>query len=285
MNTQQAKEYFLNMGDRRKPGGAPKAFETFKEILSIVKGGVVLDAGAGELRFKPFFEDSIYISQEHTAGIRLKGMEAAEYDFVSPLDEKVPLKDDCVDGIISNSVLEHIRYPEKFIAEAFRVLKPGGKIFISVPFVILEHEAPFDFQRPTRYGLKRWLEDVGFTKIKIKPSSTCTYGTIACLGQALVYDILQTNKNPRNMFWGLLRSKNGYLKVIRKFHKFVFAGIAWYSVILFNRLLNFLINIDPYEEANIPAGWISVAAKPGPNIKRRYKNKKEFLNKNSLILS
>lgn len=37
------------------------------------------------------------------------------------------------DVIICNSVIEHIQYPEKFVAEMYRVLKPGGYFFGKTP--------------------------------------------------------------------------------------------------------------------------------------------------------
>ena len=40
------------------------------------------------------------------------------------------------DIITSNDVLEHVNLPEKAIAEMYRILKPGGEVFISVPFYL-----------------------------------------------------------------------------------------------------------------------------------------------------
>lgn len=267
-----------------KSTGARKGFYFFLEAANFAKGGVILDAGAGQLRFKPFFEKSIYISQEHTTGIELKGMKNIKFDLISPLDEKIPLKDSCIDEIICNSTLEHIRYPERFFAEAWRVLKPGGRIYISVPFICLEHEVPYDFQRPTRFGLERWLKDSNFTEINIKAGSTCAQGVISYLPVAIVYDLLQTNKNPKKVFWGILHSKNGYFKIIKKIPKFLLAGIGYFSMKLFVSLVSFLTDVNVYPEANMPSGWLGVANKPGKYLKKRYKNKEEFINKNQINL-
>ncbi len=276
------REYWINkmkMGWGRS-SGARKGFYFFLEASNFAKGGVVLDAGAGQLRFKPFFDKSIYLSQEHSAGIEFKGMEKIEYDLISPLDKRIPLRDNCIDEIISNSTLEHIKYPERFLVEAFRVLKPGGRMYISVPFICLEHEVPYDFQRPTKFGLERWLKDAGFIKINITAGSTCVQGIISYLPVAIVYDLLQTNKNPKKVFWEILYSKNGYFRIVTKIPKFLLAGIGYFSMKLFVSFISFLTNVEVYPEANMPSGWLGIASKPGKHLKKRYKNKEDFIKTN-----
>lgn len=266
----------MNMG-WNKSSGEREGFYFYQEAAKFGKGGVVLDAGAGQLRFKPFFEKSIYISQEHTTGIELKGMKNIEYDLINPLDKKIPLQDNCLDAVLSNSTLEHIRYPEKFFAEAYRVLKPGGRIYISVPFIALEHEIPYDFQRPTRYGLERWLSDANFTNIKIEASSTCVQGIISYLSVAIVYDLLQTKENPKKVFLYLLKSKNGLIKVIKKLPIFLYAGLAYLFIKILVSIIGFFSDVEVYPNANMPSGWLASADKPGKYQKRNYKNKEKFL--------
>ena len=45
----------------------------------------------------------------------------------------VPFKDGAIDRIICTEVLEHLTDPEKAIREIGRILKPGGRVVISVP--------------------------------------------------------------------------------------------------------------------------------------------------------
>lgn len=259
-----------------KSSGEKQGFYFYQEAANFLKGGVVLDAGAGQLRFKPFFEKSIYLSQEHKSGIKLKRMDSISYDLINPLDKKIPLKSGCIDGIICNSTLEHLKYPERFMAEAFRVLKPGGRLYISVPFVCLEHEVPYDFQRPTRFGLEKWLKDAGFSRIIIKTGSTCVRSMTAYLPTAIVYDLLRTNKNPKKLFLEILQ-KNGIKKLLEKIPNFIMAGIGYTVMKLFVSIINFLTDVEVYQEANMPTGWLAVATKPGQYIRKTYKNKEEFL--------
>src|ERR1044072_2775068 len=65
----------------------------------------------------------------------------------------IPLPDESFDTIFSTQVLEHVEDHSKMLEEAYRLLKPGGKIILSAPMVWEHHETPYDFFRFTRFGL------------------------------------------------------------------------------------------------------------------------------------
>ena len=44
-----------------------------------------------------------------------------------------PLQNDTVDAVFLNAVLEHLDNPNEVIAEAARVLRPGGRIVMTTP--------------------------------------------------------------------------------------------------------------------------------------------------------
>lgn len=77
----------------------------------------------------------------------------------------VPFKDNSVDLLISNSVLEHVEYPDKVLDEATRVIKDGGYFYLCVPSVCLRHHK-MDFTRWTMAGLKSILVNRGFEIIQ-----------------------------------------------------------------------------------------------------------------------
>lgn len=75
---------------------------------------------------------------------------------------QLPFKKESFDCIICNAVLEHVTQPQKILAEAYRVLKPKGILWVSVPFLQHIHSDPYDFRRFTNYGLQHEVENAGF---------------------------------------------------------------------------------------------------------------------------
>lgn len=57
------------------------------------------------------------------------------------------------DCIFATEVIEHLSNPFIFAREITRVLKPGGTIILTVPFIYHQHADPNDFWRPTHKGL------------------------------------------------------------------------------------------------------------------------------------
>lgn len=76
--------------------------------------------------------------------------------------QKLPFADDSIDHVLLLDVLEHIPDPGKCLAEIFRVMRPGGTLTIQVPFLYPIHDAPLDFHRWTRFGLRNAAHASGF---------------------------------------------------------------------------------------------------------------------------
>lgn len=67
---------------------------------------------------------------------------------------QLPFADASLDGALMLHVLEHIDRPDQALDELVRVLRPGGRALIEVPFLYPIHDAPFDFRRWTAEGLR-----------------------------------------------------------------------------------------------------------------------------------
>lgn len=80
-------------------------------------------------------------------------------DLVADAHNLYMVEDNSVDFVTSVSVLEHVRYPQKVVKEMHRILKPGGIIYINVPFLFPFHADPNDFYRFTYKGIDILCED------------------------------------------------------------------------------------------------------------------------------
>ena len=77
--------------------------------------------------------------------------------------ETIPFDNETFDSILSSEVLEHVPDVDACLKEIGRVLKPAGKLLITVPFVWQEHELPYDFRRFSSTGIKKHLIDNGYS--------------------------------------------------------------------------------------------------------------------------
>jgi SAM-dependent methyltransferase len=131
--------------------------------------GRLLDIGCGNKPYRDLFNVVEYI------GIDIEN-EAHDHtndkvDFIFD-GKKIPFNDQSFDSIFSSEVFEHVFHLEELIQESHRVLKGGGKLLITLPFVWIEHEKPNDFARYTTFGIINLLERNGFTIERSEKSST-----------------------------------------------------------------------------------------------------------------
>lgn len=129
-------------------------------------GHWLLDAGAGEGRYRPAFSRARYVGVDLAVG-------DAEWDY-SHLDVMgslldLPFAAESFDAALCMEVLEHVPEPAQVLAEIGRVLKPGGKLYFSVPMLWHQHQKPHDYFRYTSFGLRYLLERAGFEVLELRP--------------------------------------------------------------------------------------------------------------------
>src|SRR5262249_52465520 len=80
-------------------------------------------------------------------------------DLVADAHDLRMVQDNSVDCAVCVSTLQHVRYPAKVVKEMHRILRPGGIIYVNVPFIFPFHTDPDDFYRFSYHGIKILCED------------------------------------------------------------------------------------------------------------------------------
>ena len=111
-------------------------------------GSVVYDIGS-----KGQAETSLDLIQPGVKLISVDIDPAAKPDILADAHDLHMIPDNTADGVFTSSVLEHVRDPWKVVAEIERILKPGGLVFIGVPFMFPFHGDPDDFWRFSYKGV------------------------------------------------------------------------------------------------------------------------------------
>ena len=120
--------------------------------------GRLLDVGCGSKPYERLFQVEQYIGLDiESEGTRARAVADHFYD-----GHRFPFVDASFDAVLCNQVLEHVFNPNEFVAEMYRVLKPGGRLILTVPFVWDEHEQPVDYARYSSFGLRALIEQKGF---------------------------------------------------------------------------------------------------------------------------
>lgn len=132
-----------HFGSLKGKGGIRNYFKRLDSFLrGLDEGSLVLDIGSGNRK------------------LPLKGMTVVSLDIVGyeKLDvvgdaQRLPFKDGVFDAVVLQAMLEHVKEPYDVLAEARRVLKPGGSVWLDVPFIYTVHSAE-DYRRWTKKGIE-----------------------------------------------------------------------------------------------------------------------------------
>lgn len=146
-----------------------------KSILNALKTqlvdfeGTLLDVGCGQMPYKALLTSAPSQVTKYI-GLDLEDSEIHKNNpEITWKNCKIPLAKASVDCAIATEVFEHCHDPGAVMSEICRVLKPGGLLFFTVPFLWPLHEVPHDDYRYTPFSLRRHLIASGFASVKIEP--------------------------------------------------------------------------------------------------------------------
>lgn len=139
------------------------------QIRVLPAGGVILDAGCGNQRYRALCAHLTYRAQDFaqyttdekkslgTDGIGgAGGYRYGALDYTGDI-WSIDAPDAAFDAVLCTEVLEHIPYPIETIREFARLLKPGGALILTAPSNCLRHMDPYFFYS----GFSdRWFEKI-----------------------------------------------------------------------------------------------------------------------------
>jgi SAM-dependent methyltransferase len=124
--------------------------------------GPVLEVGSKEYgstsSFRTLYQGSEYVGLDMADGTGV--------DVVADLTQGIgPLREGHFALVICCSVLEHVTRPWVFAENLTRVVRPGGKLFMSVPWVWRYHPYPDDYFRFSHKGVMQLFDRFAWDKM------------------------------------------------------------------------------------------------------------------------
>ncbi len=123
------------------------------ESLEAAIAAHVNDPGARTLNIGAGGEVQRRLAVHHISSLSIDIDPARGPDLVVDVQQMDVLGEASFTTVFCLEVLEHVPNPQAAVAEIQRVLRPGGLLIGSTPFLLGIHEHPHDYYRYTRFGL------------------------------------------------------------------------------------------------------------------------------------
>ena len=146
--------------------------------------GRLLDVGCGDMRYKP-----IVLNSDITEYVGLD-LEAGHYGHAFKPDVfwdgvTMPFSDNSFDSALLFETLEHCTYDQArgVLKEIARVLRPGGVLLFTIPFINPLHGLPYDYQRLTPEGMRVLMQvsDMHVTGMEPNGSHDASLATVLAI--------------------------------------------------------------------------------------------------------
>ncbi len=156
-------------------------------VLAHASSGRTLDIGAQNGPYAASFPNRVALDIRRGAGVQILGDAQA-----------LGLVDAVFDVVLCTEVLEHLPEPQQALDEMFRVLRPSGTLLLTTRFLFPIHDAPHDYFRFTKYGLRHLLRRFEILELH---EETDSVGTLAVLLQRLGMQAQTLRRTPLRAVW------------------------------------------------------------------------------------
>lgn len=162
--------------------GQMRLVRTFLEETAVA--GPRLDIGAAGRKLTPSF---LAVDIQSVLGV----------DVIADA-HALPFADGSAAAVNCNALLEHVREPFQVMGEIRRVLGPGGRAAVWVPFLAAYHHSPEDYFRYTISGARALMEGFADVQVHVGPGAFSTLCEVLrnccalalCFGSQFAYKLL-----------------------------------------------------------------------------------------------
>lgn len=206
----------------------------------------VLDAGSGEGRYRHYFNHTNYVGVDLAVGDDT--WDYTGLDVLSDLRE-LPFANNSFDAAVCVQTMEHISDPMIVTNEIGRVLKPGGRYYLSAPMCWHQHQKPYDFFRYTSFGFKHLLENSGMKVVEMRPMGGYFW--------FLSFNLQMMHH------WLFPKPKKKWKRLLQKPFQLLTQFIFF---LLLPLLFYYLDRLDKVKDSTL--GWVCIAEKVAPDEQR-----------------
>jgi len=152
--------------------------------------GRLIDIGCGRKPYRDLFRAAVtsYVGIDWPVHL-----DRSRADIVADA-LRLPIADRAAETVLATELMEHLPSPSDFLREIFRILRPGGAVIMTVPFLEPLHETPRDFFRFTPFSLRQLFNEAGFEVRELWPRGGWWSVVVGSFLAQLVYDFA----NPMN---------------------------------------------------------------------------------------
>ncbi len=149
-----------------------------RELASLAAGTRLLDAGCGKQPYRDACSHLSYVAQDfggYDPSSGAGGLHPDAFPY-GHLDHRcditaIPEPDGAFGAVLCTEVIEHVADPIAAMRELARLVRPGGTLLITAPFISLTHFAPYHFCTGfSRYFYEAHLSAFGCDRVACEPN-------------------------------------------------------------------------------------------------------------------